>query len=108
MDERIQKIKELLESNDFGNEIKDFETAEEFQDAFKKHGVELTLEEVDSVLVQAALANGAEIDESSLEQVSGGSILVGALLIAGGLALSYGAGWAAGRYIRNKSGVCRG
>ena len=107
MDERITKIKDLLESESFGNEIKDLESAEAFQQAFSKHGVDLTLEEVDSVLVQAAISNGAEISEEALEQVSGGSILVGALLIAGGLALSYGAGWAAGRYLRNKTGVCR-
>lgn len=109
MDERIKKIKELLENEEFGNEIKDLDSAEGFQAAFKAHGVELTLEEVDSVLVHAAIANGNgdEISEDELEQVAGGSIFVGALVVAGGLALSYGVGWAVGRYVRNKTGVCR-
>lgn len=105
MDERIVKIKELLESEEFGEEIKDIESVEGFQEAFKAHGVELTLEEVDSILVQAAIASGnePEISEDELEHVAGG---FGALLIVGGCALAYGVGWAVGRYINKKKGIC--
>jgi hypothetical protein len=61
---------------------------------------------VESVLAQVYVANGGELSEDQLEQASGGGILTGALLIAGGLAISYGAGYAVGKFLRNKSGVC--
>ena len=107
MDTRIEKIKELLASEDFGREVANAETTEDFQAAFKQNGVELTLEEVDSILVQAAAACGMELNEDQLENVSGGFGILGtALILAGGVLVCYGVGWVAGRVISRKSGVC--
>lgn len=108
MDTRIEKIKELLASEDFGREVADAETTEDFQAAFMRHGVELTLEEVDSILVQAAAVCGPELTEDQLEYVSGGfGLLTTGLILVGGVAACYGVGWVAGRVISRKSGVCR-
>lgn len=107
MDERIARIKELLADESFGEEIKDIETIEDMQAVFARHGVEMTLEEVKSVMVQAAVASGAELDEELLEDVAGGGILAGALMIGGAVVVSYAAGWVCGRILRNKTGMCR-
>lgn len=108
MDERIEKIRELLASEDFGREVADAETSEDFQAAFQRHGVELTIEEVDSILVQAAAASGIELNEDLLENVTGGFGVLGtALILVGGVLVCYGVGWVAGRVLSSKSGVCR-
>lgn len=106
MDNRVEKIRELLADPAFGEEIKDLQELEEFQAAFRRHGVEMTLQETDSVLLQAAASNGEDLTEEQLEQVAGGFAVTGALLIGGGILLCYGVGWAVGRYIKKKTGVC--
>ncbi len=107
MDERIEIIKELLASEEFGKEVAEAETTEDFQTAFKQHGVELTLEEVDSVLLQAAVASGVELNEDELENVSGGFVGTTALLLVGGVVVCYAVGWVAARVLSKKTGVCR-
>lgn len=90
----------------FGEELKNCEKLEDFQAAFQRNGVEMTLQETDSVLLQVAAANGEELSAEQLEQVAGGSILAGVLMGAGYFAVCYAVGWAVGRYARNKGGVC--
>ena len=109
MDTRTEKINELIKNEAFAEEIKDVETAEGLQAAFKAHGVELTLAEVEAICIRIAVETGnvEELSENDLEDVAGGfavtSILVGLACIG----VCYGVGWVAGRVIRNKSGVCR-
>ena len=105
MDNRVEKIRELLADPAFAEEIKNCEKIEDFQAAFQRNGVEMTLQETDSVLLQVATANGEELSDEQLEQVAGGFI-TGALIIGGAYVVCYAVGWAIGRYIKKKSGVC--
>lgn len=105
MDNRVEKIRELLADPTFGEELKNCEKLEDFQAAFQRNDVEMTLQETDSVLLQVAAANGEELSAEQLEQVAGG-ILTSILVGAGCFAVCYAVGWAVGRYARNKGGVC--
>lgn len=107
MKENIEKIKELLASEEFGNEVKDYETEEELQAAFARHGVELSVEDVRAICAQVYVANGGELSDEELDDVAGGFALTGALLLAGAVVLSYGVGYVAGKIVKKKSGICR-
>jgi len=101
-----KKVRELLEDEAFGKKVENLETVEELKEAFKAQGVELTAEEVYDICEAVTAPKDGEISADQLDQISGGSVLAGALIIAGGLALSYGAGYVAGKIIKKKSGTC--
>lgn len=102
MDIRVEKINELIKDESFGEEIKNAETVEDFQSAFKAHGVDLTIEEAEAVCARIAIETGNAdgISEDYLEKVSGGgavAAVAGGVIIAGAC---YGVGYAAGRVFR--------
>lgn len=107
MEECIQNIKELFESESFGKEIDGIDTAEGLQAAFKEHGVDITPEEIDSLCDQIVLPDRAELDESYLESVSGGGIFTGLLLYGGAMVVSYAAGRVLTSIAIKKTGACK-
>ena len=68
----MKKLQELLESEAFGKEIENVQSAEELQSAFAAHGVDMTVEEVEEVCAAIVAKNEGTLDENALEQVSGG------------------------------------
>lgn len=77
MDNRVEKVKALLNDEAFLEQTKDVASMEELQAAFKQNGVELSLAQVEG-LVQAAYesvpAASDELDAGQLDSVSGGGI----------------------------------
>jgi hypothetical protein len=55
-------------------ELAEVNSAEAFQEVLKHHGVELTLEEIRELEMQAAAEQ--ELEESALDNVAGGSVPV--------------------------------
>lgn len=103
----MKKLQELLESEAFGKEIENVQSAEELQSAFAAHGVDMTVEEVEEVCAAIVAKNEGTLDENALEQVSGGiAFLTAAAVCVGACAVSYVAGYVGGRIIRKKSGYC--
>ena len=104
--EVVGKIHALMECEDFGKEIEKVETAAELKKAFENHGIEITEDEVVEICRGIAAKNGGLLSEDDLDTVSGGGFLTGLAIIAGGWAVSYVAGYVAGKVIRKKTGVC--
>lgn len=69
-----EKIQELLESEEFVNEIHGVETPEELIEAFKRHGVDMSMEELKELFAMAKKADGGELGEDELENVAGGAL----------------------------------
>lgn len=73
------KFEELVNDKRFQDELKDLKTVQEIQAAFSRHDVELSEQEVEDLCVQVALnaneASEEELDESALENVSGGFVI---------------------------------
>jgi len=67
-----EKIQELLESKEFVNEIQRVETPEELLEAFKSHGVGMSMEELKELCAIATKTAGGELGEEELENVAGG------------------------------------
>ena len=82
----MKKLQELLESEAFGKEIENVQSAEELQSAFAAHGVDMTVEEVEEVCAAIVAKNEGTLDENALEQVSGG---IGHMLCAAAFAVGY-------------------
>ena len=104
--EMMDRVKALMEDDSFDKEIENLETAEELQKALEARGVEITVQEVEEICVGITSKKGTELGEDDLDNVSGGGILLGCALIAAGWAVSYGAGYVAGKILKKKSGVC--
>ena len=105
MDNRIEKIQELMKNEEFTKKLLSMENPEDVQDLFEDNGVELTLDEVKQIGLTLdkffsgeitaeqleQTANG-ELSEEDLEQVAGGVILAAIAtvvisgIIAGGAA----------------------
>ena len=94
MDEKqkIEKLKEIFADKDFTAKVLEMETPEEVQKAVKAKGVEMSLEEIDSIkdFVEKN-SEGEELTDDQLENVAGGSITVAAVvggIIIGGAVIS--------------------
>ncbi|MBR1729834.1 MAG: Nif11-like leader peptide family RiPP precursor [Selenomonadaceae bacterium] len=94
MDEKqkIEKLKEIFADKDFTAKVLEMETPEEVQKAVKTKGVEMSLEEIDSIkdFVEKN-SEGEELTDDQLENVAGGSITVAAVvggIIIGGAVIS--------------------
>ena len=72
MEDRNQKLEKLLGDESFIRELDTAQTREQIQEIYRKHGVELSREEVDAFLA-VATSDGAELDETALETVAGGA-----------------------------------
>ena len=105
--EVLEKIRVLMESDVFSNEIKGIETAAELKKALADHGINISEDEVVQICKGIAAKKEDVLSEEDLDAVSGGGILMGAAIVAGGWAVCYGMGYVAGKIISNKSGVCR-
>jgi hypothetical protein len=79
--EKIKKINELINSEEFADEIENLETIEELQAAFKNHGVEMTADEIIDLGTKIAVSGDGEISEDDLKNVAGGVNVNSALRI---------------------------
>lgn len=74
--DRNEKLKELFLSESFKKEAENLKTAEELQELFCKHGLEMTVEEVvdlcGKIARQMEAGENGEISEDALEDVTGG------------------------------------
>ena len=109
MDNRIEKIQELMKNASFIKKLLGMENPEDVQDLFEDNGVALTLDEVKQIGLmldkvfsgeitaeQLEQAASGELSEDDLEQVAGGVILAGiATMIITGV---FAAGAAYGSY----------
>ena len=68
MNEKQAKIAELIENEEFNKKAEGAASTEALVALFAEYGVEVTEEEINDLVASA----GAELDESSLEDVSGG------------------------------------
>lgn len=85
------KIKELFSDEAFVNALMELESAEEVQSTLAAKGLNLSLDEINSIRTSLLSAENpdAELSESELENVSGGSItaiICGIIIAAGAIA----------------------
>ena len=74
MDNRIEKMKELMQDEAFVNELVTKETPEDAQLFFEEHGVEMTLDECRGLYeLLDKVANG-EISEETLKKAADGEL----------------------------------
>ena len=72
-----EKIKELVNREDFMEKMLACEEPEQVQALFAAEGVELTIDDVKAIgaTLDASISEGDELDEDSLDNVAGGSLL---------------------------------
>lgn len=85
MQSATEKIIELAKDQTFVDKLLTMEDNSEVQKAFSENGVELTVEEIDK-MAEMAFGEQRELDESELENVSGG-FLAEAAIVCSGIAL---------------------
>ena len=86
----MAKIEELVKNEEFVKKIAQVETDEEVRKLFKEEEIDLTDEELNEFVNgwNAKIEDGDnELTEDSLSAVSGGSVLAGLAIMAGGAAL---------------------
>ena len=88
MNERDEKLKEIFSDEKLVKEVFAIEAPEDARDWFEEHGVELSLDEIRAMgeAIKKA-ANGEELGEDDLEDVTGGS-LTAIAIVAGGIAIA--------------------
>lgn len=88
-----EKLRDLLNSETFANEIKNLKTVEELQVVLKQHGVEMTTDEIielgGHLARKVGMDKNGELTEEDLENVSGGGLL--ALAALGIASICFGA-----------------
>lgn len=104
--EVIEKIRMLMESEAFGKEIENVESAAELKSVFESHGVDVTEEEIVEICRGITQDKGDTLSEEDLDAVSGGGFLTGLAIVAGAWAVSYVAGYVAGKVIKKRTGAC--
>ena len=70
--ERAAKFQALQESETFEQELAMANGLDDLQALFAKHGIEMTKEEVEDMMVSASKLNGEELSAEELDDVSGG------------------------------------
>ena len=86
MDNRIEKMKELMQDEAFVNELVTKETPEDAQLFFEEHGVEMSLDEIRSIGEMLNKAIAGEISEETLERAADGELTEEELeQVAGGI-----------------------
>lgn len=94
MDQKIQKINELLLDKAFVGELEKAENNAQVRDLFIAHGVaDMTVEDVEAMLQEAErICQNEELGETDLDQVAGGILLTASsvvLFCVSGAALSF-------------------
>ena len=74
MDNRIEKIQELVKDEKFVKELVTKETAEDAQIFFEEHGVEMTLDECSRIGQMMEKVRNGEIDKESLMKTADGEL----------------------------------
>lgn len=98
------QIQALFEDSSFVEELKAAKSAEEMKDVFRLHGTELSDEDFAEFLKTPAAELQGEIDESQLDEVSGGAVAFAWGLVKGAWAWSvsiHGSPEAAAEYTIN-------
>jgi predicted ribosomally synthesized peptide with nif11-like leader len=88
-----EKVKELTADRDFMKSLGSMETLEEISAALHEKGFEITPDELEQSRQLAVASENGELDEASLNAVSGGSvggIIVGGILIWNAVAAAIG------------------
>lgn len=84
MNEKLDLMKAVLEDKEFAAKIRDMVDPYEVQSAFAEKGVDLTIEDISTVArTCAALAENGELDAEVLENVSGGVVVDGIVVVCG-------------------------
>jgi len=88
-----QKIKEIFADEAFVSSILEMETPEEVQKALADKGLDLSVDEINTIKESLSAEEG-ELSDEQLEDVSGGSItavicglIIGGAALAGGVSL---------------------
>lgn len=72
--DKNEKLVEIFENEQFKAAAEEITTAGELQALFAEYGLELTLDEINELCAVAALRmNSGELNETELEDVSGGA-----------------------------------
>ena len=97
-DERIKKLELAIADKEFEERIVSCSSNEELKEIMSSKGIDMSDEEIENLAdrVRNMLAEGEELDEGSLEDVSGGG-LVTAIVFIGGC-------YIAGRILGGKAG----
>lgn len=95
-DQRMEKLQEVMKDKQFAEELMALETISEIKDKFASVGIEFSTEEVEE-LVEAVLANlnnsENELNESALENVTGGGVIIGMAIFIGLVVTGVTIGW---------------
>ena len=91
MEEKFVQVNELLKDESFIEELKTAENDEDVQKLFAAKGIDLSLDEIAQMVQESIVAhNNGELDENSLDNVSGG--VIGTLCL-GFCAIAFFAGY---------------
>jgi hypothetical protein len=78
----METVNSLLKNEDFLQRIAKADTKEELQSLLAAEGIEMSFEEIDKALEAAAKqAQDGEMNEEMLENVSGGVVVAGTILV---------------------------
>ena len=73
MNKEMMEKFEALQNSNFAEELDKICTPEELQGLLAKHGIEMTMDEIDELMVCAAKQNSGELSAEDLDDVSGGA-----------------------------------
>jgi len=99
--EVLDKVRAVDGDKEFVDYLIKLDTPEDIQNAFKEKGVDLSLDEVEELVVEMVDAAGkyGELSEEDLDSVSGGfvitSTVAGMAIFLGLTAIGVGIGWKA-------------
>lgn len=82
------------------------QSAEELQNGLKDRGVEMDFDTCQKLYKEAQSGQQDELSEADLDEVAGGGVVLGALIIIGGLAIAGIGGYCAYRWL--KKNLCFG
>ena len=101
----VKAMEETFQDQAFEEKVLNCESKAELKELFASKGIEMSDEEIKQMVdhVNSLLADGDELSEDSLDQVSGGIGIAAAGAILGG---AYVAGRLYARYAKGRMGWC--
>lgn len=101
----VKAMEEAFQDQAFEEKVLNCESKAELKELFASKGIEMSDEEIKQMVdhVNSLLADGDELSEDSLDQVSGGIGIAAAGAILGG---AYVAGRLYARYAKGRMGWC--
>ena len=88
MNETVERVKVLMADPEFVESLTRMEDNTEVQKAFAERGVELSLEDINTI-AEVAFGSDGELDEAQLEGVAGGVAWEIIAIVAGGVKLTF-------------------